>query len=66
MVAFEPSGTKESSKEEGEMGAYVVFGHELYTVVAMLHGDCSWVLKDQPGHDADILARFAVSEVERI
>lgn len=45
---------------------HVVFGHELYTVVAMLHGDCSWVLKDQRGHDADILARFAVSEVERI
>lgn len=45
---------------------HVVFGHELYTTVAMLHGDCSWAFTDHCGHDVDILAGFAVGEVERI
>lgn len=63
-VAFELTGTKESSEEEGEMvPLLVLFGHELYTEATMSHGDVPWVFVDQPGHD--ILARFAVSKVER-
>lgn len=64
-VAFELTGTKELSEEEGEMVLLVVtFGHELYTTTAISHGDCPPVFTDQDGHD-DILARFAIDKVER-